>query len=152
MKFEEKSLARFNSRWGKHKDITKNRTGEITTMEEKNFSIHIENDTNLTLKELIETLSILNLSINDYYRDNGVSNYSIADFSPSIKKVKEGSVFLEIAIPVFTSITSTLLAEYIKSRFEKKKGKNNNNEPSIVNVYIAESNQGQINIDLSGRR
>ena len=120
-------------------------------MEEKNFSIHIENDTNLTLKELIETLSILNLSINDYYRDNGVSNYSIADFSPSIKKVKEGSVFLELAIPVFTAITSTLLVEYIKFRFEKKKEKNSN-EASIVNVYIAENNQGQINIDLSGRR
>ena len=120
-------------------------------MEEKNFSIHIENDSNLTLKELLETLSVLNLSINDYYRDNGVSNYSIADLSPSIKKVKEGSVFLEIAIPVFTAITSTLLAEYIKSRFEKKKEKNNNNEASIVNVYIAENNQGQINIDLSGR-
>ena len=120
-------------------------------MEEKNFGIHIENDTNLTLKELLETLSVLNLSINDYYRDNGVSNYSIADLSPSIKKVKEGSVFLEIAIPIFTAITSTLLAEYIKSRFEKKKDKNNNEAP-IVNVYIAENNQGQINIDLSGRR
>lgn len=118
-------------------------------MEEKIFSIHIENEHNLTLKELVETLTVLNLSINDYYRDNGVTNHNVTDLSPLIQKVKEGSVLIDIVIPAITTITSAIIVEYIKSRFEKKKEKRNN-DSTIVNVYVADNNQGQINIDLSG--
>lgn len=121
------------------------------TMDEKSFYIHISSSQGLTLKNLTDALNILNLSINDYYRDNGVVNSVISDFSPSIKGVQEGSVILEIAISIFTTVTSALLVEYIKSRFEKKKEKSDD-RITIINVYVVGDENGVINIDLDNLR
>ena len=120
-------------------------------MDEKSFYIHISSSQGLTLKNLTDALNILNLSINDYYRDNGVVNSVISDFSPSIKGVQEGSVILEIAISIFTTVTSALLVEYIKSRFEKKKEKSDD-RITIINVYVVGDENGVINIDLDNLR
>lgn len=116
-------------------------------MNTKNFNIHITYDKNLTLKELSDLLNRVNLSINDYYRDNGISNNTIWQYSPIVNKVGNGSILLNIGVTVLSDVTSTLLAEYIINRITKwRKSKNDN---VINNIYIEAGDNNVINIHIA---
>lgn len=100
----------------------------------------------MTLKELSELLYTINLSINDYYRDNGINNNAIALHSPIVNKVSNGSIIVDIAIAVFSNVTSILLTEYITHRMTKLRKTKNDND--VNNVCIKAGDNNTINIHI----
>ena len=74
----------------------------------------------LEVKELSELLYIINLSINDYYRDNGIAGGQLSHYAPTIKAVRQGSIILDIVFALLreTSVTAAaeVLAGYLKKR------------------------------------
>ena len=115
-------------------------------MEKKNLGIHITYNEALTLKELSELLHLINLSVNDYYRDNGVSNQYIANFSPTIEKVKEGSIIFELLFPEFFDITAQIIAEYIIPRLRTMWNNEKNREQNRDIKIEANNNTVQIGL------
>ena len=122
-------------------------------MKEKIFDIHITGKKGIKLNDLITVLEVLKLSVNDYYRDNKVANKDLSKNSPTIKKVQEGSILLQLGISVFAGVAANVLSQLITSRFRKKEEKNNNSNTnvSIYNIYF-EGDTINIEVDNSGDR
>ena len=122
-------------------------------MEKRNFGIHITYGRNLTLKELSEVLNLINLSVNDYYRDNGINNFEIGRYAPSINGVKEGSIFFDIVIPIFETVCSEAITvetvvQYILSRLNKMETKKGHSPINLYfNINIGTNNTINMNVN-----
>lgn len=91
-------------------------------MEKEVISMHIEY-ANLELMELSELLYIVNMSINDYYRDNGIANNQVKQYAPTIQSVHEGSIIFNLLIEKLVGFSVEKLIEYIKKRIDIIKNK-----------------------------
>ena len=85
---------------------------EIITMCIKHSDIEV--------KELSELLYIINLSINDYYRDKGISSSQLSYYAPTIQAVRQGSIELDLALAIIENIAvgvaAELIVRYLKNR------------------------------------
>ena len=97
----------------------------------------------MTLKKLTEVLQVINLSVNDYYRDNGISNREVGLYAPVVNQVEKGSILIEIAISVFSGVTASLLTEYILHRIRQGKNKDD------CNIHIEAGNSNIIHIHVN---
>ena len=74
----------------------------------------------LEVKELSELLYIINLSINDYYRENGITSAQLSHYAPTIQAVRQGSIELDLLIDLLKNIAGStaveLIVKYIKER------------------------------------
>ena len=81
----------------------------------------------LEVKELSELLYIINLSINDYYRDNGIAGSQLSHYAPTIQKVQQGSIILDLALDLFQEVAigvaASLIAEYLLTRIRSLQDK-----------------------------
>lgn len=110
------------------------------------FNIHVTYDESIKLKELSGLLNNINMSVNDYYRDNGVGSRELSQYSPVVNNVKNGSIWLEIIIAVFSGITVELLAEFILKRIGKdEKGASNN----FDNIHIETGDNCTVHIHIN---
>ena len=120
-------------------------------MENQNFGVHITYDQKITLKELSEVLNLINLSINDYYREKGINNFQIGRLAPSVTGVKEGSIFFDIVIPVIETICSeaitveTIMA-HILNRLNRPKQEKSRQTHIYVTFNIGKGNTININV------
>lgn len=110
------------------------------------FNIHITYQENIKLKELADLLNTVDLSVNDYYRDSGICNNKLNQFSTVVSKVQNGSIWLEIIISVFSGVTSAVLAEYMLQRMRKNKEKCDDNE-GYIRIEAGDNNTINIHID-----
>ena len=89
------------------------------TAERENVTMCIKH-ADLEVKELSELLYIINLSINDYYRENGISGSQLGHYAPTIKAVRQGSIELDLALAIIENIaigiTAELIVRYFKNR------------------------------------
>ena len=127
-------------------------------MKNQNYGIHITYERDLKLKELSELLKVVHLSFNDCFREKGIKSRSFNNLAPVVSKVKEGSIVLEILMPVLEElrpileeITPKLIAKFIEWRLnriiEKKKNRNYTNciqveagANSTININITNGN------------
>lgn len=76
--------------------------------------------TDLEVKELSELLYIISLSINDYYRENGITVRKHSRHAPTIQAVRQGSIEMDLVLTVIENIAVgvavELIAGYIKDR------------------------------------
>ena len=121
-------------------------TSQISTA---NFNIHITYNDKIKLKEFSDLLNTINLSVNDYYRDNGVGNHELSQYSAVVNKVENGSIWLEIAIAVFANVTATVLAEYLLRRTNKGSKDKKNICPPTDNIHIETGDNCTINIHIN---
>ena len=112
-------------------------------MNTENYKYHIISSEKMTLKDLTELLKLINLSINDYYRDNGIGNRDISLYAPAVNEVEKGSICIDIAISVFSSVTASLLAEYILHRIRQARCKDESN------IRIEAGNNNVIHINVN---
>lgn len=74
----------------------------------------------LEVKELSELLYIINLSINDYYRDNGIAGSQLSRYAPTIQKVQQGSIILDLLFDLLKDVAKDvavgLIAGYLNNR------------------------------------
>ena len=91
-------------------------------MEKEVISMHIQY-VNLELMELSELLYVVNMSINDYYRDNGIANNQVKQYAPTIHSVHEGSIIFDLLIEKIVEFSIEKLIEYIKKRIDIIKNK-----------------------------
>ena len=91
-------------------------------MEREIITTHIKYG-NLELMELSELLYIVNMSINDYYRDNGIANNQVKQYAPTIQSVHEGSIIFNLLIEKLVEFSIEKLIEYIKKRIDIIKNK-----------------------------
>lgn len=91
-------------------------------MEREIITTHIKYE-NLELMELSELLYIVNMSINDYYRDNGIANKQVKQYAHTIQSVHEGSIIFNLLIEKIVEFSAEKLTEYIKKRIEIIKNK-----------------------------
>lgn len=105
------------------------------------YKMHIVYRENIKIVELAELLRAVNLSINDYYRDNGISNRELNDYAAVVSKVESGSIWIEFIMSVFTNLTASLLKEYVLRRLDRNT-KNNvgihieTGDNCVINIYI----------------
>ena len=102
--------------------------------EEAGFRFHITYDRSLKLKDLSELLHAMNLSVNDYYRDNGICNRDLDIHAPVVSRIGEGSIWLELLISVLSDVTANILAKYIWNRIQKKLNVTKENTPISIEV------------------
>ena len=91
-------------------------------MEREIITTHIKYG-NLELMELSELLYIVNMSINDYYRDNGIANNQVKQYAPTIQSVHEGSIIFDLLIEKLVEFSIEKLIEYVKKRIDIIKNK-----------------------------
>ena len=116
-------------------------------MEEQKIVFHISSTNEMTLKYLSETLDLINLSVNDYYRECGIKNNTINKLSPRVTHVSEGSVYLELAMLVMNHFVAPLLIELIKTRLRKKEC-NSRGKTCHENISVIGDNN-VINININ---
>lgn len=113
--------------------------------------LHITYDTDLTLMELSDIISLVNQGINDINRDNGVSsNLKIGKEYPStVSAVHSGSIVLEIVTNFVIPLTVSLLANYIYNQLKKNgaKGKRGKAGKYPVSISVAGENNN-VNIHI----
>ena len=98
----------------------------------ENYTIHIEYDNSISLKEFGEIIDIIRLSFNDSNRNMGINNNNINKYAPAINCVEKGSIILNIVVNLAVGVTVNLISDAIKSRINKSKNLNN------INVIISE--------------
>lgn len=98
----------------------------------ENYTIHIEYDNSISLKEFGEIIEIIRLSFNDANRNMGINNNNINKYAPAINCVEKGSIILNIVVNLAVGVTVNLISDAIKSRINKSKNLNN------INVIISE--------------
>ena len=129
---------------------------------EQTVRIHIScgsDDSNLHLKELINTLSDINLSLNNVYRSYGVSNYNISDYSAEIDSVENGSIIINLLIcklvdmvlEEFIKKVFKELVKIIKSKTKKKKELPSEESKPLYEVIVAEESNIITIKDKQGR-
>lgn len=74
----------------------------------------------LEVKELSELLYIINLSINDYYRENGIAGSQLSYYAPTIKTVRQGSILLDLALALLENIAVGVAIELIAGYLENR--------------------------------
>ena len=104
-----------------------------------NMRLHIIADNGeINLTDLIDVLTNLKLSINDYYRKNKIKN--LYKESPVVKNLENGSVIIDF----FVNKIPEMFIDFLKDRFSKKKYNNTNNNIIVnnnnCNVTIIEIN------------
>lgn len=85
----------------------------------------------LEVKELSELLYIINLSINDYYRDNGIASNQLSNYAPIIRDVQHGSIILDLLFDLLKDIVKDaakdvaveLIAGYLNNRIRSLREK-----------------------------
>lgn len=124
---------------GKHDCKINDRQSNVCT---ENFNIHITYNENIKLKDLSDLLNTINLSVNDYHRDNGVRNNELKKYAAVVNKVENGSIWLEIAIPVFKNLTADVLTEYVLPRLKKSSNSTKHvdtRDNCTMNVYVGDN-------------
>ena len=88
-------------------------------VEREIITMHIKHS-ELEVKELSELLYIINLSINDYYRKNGITGSQFSNYAPTIQVVRQGSIELDLVLALLKEIavgvSVELIAGYLKNR------------------------------------
>lgn len=79
-------------------------------MEREIITTHIKYG-NLELMELSELLYIVNMSINNYYRDNGIENNQVKQYTPTIQSVHKGSIIFNLSIEKLVGFSIEKLIE-----------------------------------------
>ena len=69
--------------------------------------------TDLEVKELSELLYIISLSINQYYRENGIAVRKHNCYAPTVQAVRQGSIEMDLALAVIENIAVGVAAELI---------------------------------------
>lgn len=96
----------------------------------------------LEVKELSELLYIINLSINDYYRANGISGSQLSSHAPKIQAVRQGSIDLDLALALLENIAVGVAIELIAGHLKDRictlleKYKSGNTKRQIFNYEI----------------
>lgn len=112
------------------------------------LTIHITCNENIKLKDLSNLLDTINLSVNDYYRNNGIGNNKLSKYAAIVNKVGNGSILLEIAIDMFVPVTASMLAEYVLNRMRKQKNTHNGPNNGLDNIHIRAEDNCTINIHI----
>ena len=120
---------------------------ESTILPNTSFSIHIDYNEALTLKELAEVLELINKAINDINRECGIKNNAKLgkDYAAKVTGVESGSIVVHILTCFVTPITLSVLANFIYDRLKtivSKKEKNSNKEEleSPISVVVNGNN------------
>ena len=101
----------------------------LKEVELKNTDIvkyHITYDEHLTIKELSEVLDVMNKSINDINRSNGIKNNAEIGkrFAPTVSNVENGSIIMDIivnlVVPITTGIMANVLYDKLTNHFSTK--------------------------------
>lgn len=128
--------------------VSKDKTIEL----QGNVRIHLSYEDELTLKELSELLDLINKSINDFNRSNGVNNNSRIgkEYSTQVKSVESGSIVVNLLLNVVSPVLLSVLANYIYDRIKTLgKGKGSNTVlkyPITINVN-GDNNELNVLID-----
>lgn len=105
------------------------------------FQIHISYQENIKLKELADLLNTVDLSVNDYYRDCGISNSELSRCAAVVDRVESGSILLGIIVEVVAGATAALLAEYILRRI------GNGRRDRDLHIQVGDNSKVNIFID-----
>lgn len=87
---------------------------------------HITYDENLTIKELADVLEVMNKTINEINRNNGIKNNAKigTQYAPTVSNVENGSiildVFLQLFVPITTGIMANVLYDKLNDHFSTK--------------------------------
>ena len=107
----------------------------------------------LELKELSELLYIINLSINDYFRDQGISGPRLRDYAPTVKAVRQGSIEVDLLLTILgeiaVSVAAELLAGYLRKRIRmlQEKYESGKARKQIFDYKIASKIEAQLEAD-----
>lgn len=88
-------------------------------IERKIITICIKHS-DLEIKELSELLYIINLSINDYYRENGIAGSQLSHYAPTIQSVQQGSIILDLLLAILEDIAGNAAVDLIAKCFKKR--------------------------------
>lgn len=80
--------------------------------------VHITYDNEITLKELIETLEILNKSLNDVMRLETKNNHIISKNNPVITSVDKGSIIFEMILSGMFGWGISKIMDFLVERVE----------------------------------
>lgn len=120
----------------------------------------------LEVKELSELLYIINLSINDYYRDNGIASGQLSRYAPTIQEVQQGSIILDLLLDLLKDIAKDiandvaveLIAGYLNNRirslqerYEKSKARRQIFDYEITTRLEIRIEKGRIIIEVKKR-
>lgn len=115
--------------------------------------VHITYEKSLTLKELSETLDLINKSINDFNRDNGVTNNGRLGkkYASEVESVEAGSIIINLLVNVIAPVALSVLANYIYDRVKqigvnKKTNNKNTKYPVCITANGGEGNEVSIHI------
>lgn len=100
------------------------------------IAIHINYNKSLTLKELSELLDLINKAINDINRENGINNVTIGrNYAAEVKGVESGSIVLSIFINLVTSISCSILGNFLYDRIKSIGAKKDKDLKTNDNAY-----------------
>ena len=111
-----------------------------------NYTVHVDYDNSISLKEFGEIIEIIRLSFNDANRNMGKNNNNISKYAPAINYVEKGSIILNIIVNLAVGVTVNLISAAIKSRINNSKNLNN------VNVTITEEKIIEIKYNVEDER
>ena len=120
---------------------------ESTIMPNSSFTLHIDYNESLTLKELVEVLDLINKAINDINRDRGIKNNAKLgkEYAAEVTGVESGSIVVHILTYFVAPIALSVLANFIYDRLKgissKKEKKSNKEElESPISISVNGNN------------
>ena len=105
----------------------------LRTVDKENINVHITYDDAIKLKDLSYILNVLNLSINDYYRENGVKSNELSEYAAVVNKVEAGSILAKIRVAFFGKALPTIL-KYMGQRLQKDSERRERSFTADVNI------------------
>ncbi|MBR4872334.1 MAG: hypothetical protein IKV00_00715 [Clostridia bacterium] len=117
----------------------------LRTVDKENINIHITYDEAIKLKDFSYILNVLNMSINDYYRENGVKSNALSEYAAVVNKVDAGSIWLELGVAFFGQAIPAIV-QCMMQRFQKDSERREKN--LNMNASIKLGNKGEINIHV----
>ncbi len=117
-------------------------------MNKEKYIFHITYEKGISLNKLINLLSIVNMSFNDHYRNNGINNNTIGSYAPVVEKVESGSILLDVGVTVLSGLTTKVLAELILQRIRKPANTNSKKGEAVNNIQINAGDNNTINIHI----
>lgn len=126
---------------------------DITMDAQGSIRVHITYDKSLTLKELSETLDLINKSINDFNRDNGVTNNGKLgkNYASEVESVEAGSIIVNLMVNVIAPVALSVLANYIYDRVKQigvNKKPNNESVKYPVDITVNSSAGNEVSIHI----
>ena len=102
---------------------------ESTILPNAMFTLHINYNESLTLKELAEVLELINKAINDINRERGIKNNAKLgkDYAAKVTGVESGSIVVHILTCFVAPIALSVLANFIYDRLKTIDGKKDKN-------------------------